>query len=108
MIIKLRQQLETHKRTMNNQTPSLRSREFILNFLRRKRLQKTSPSLKSGLGLARWLIIKTKPATSIIIQRSECFITGRSRGTSQRYTVARTKIKELASEAKLFGTRKAS
>jgi ribosomal protein S14 len=39
--------------------------------------------------------------------RSECFITGRSRGTSQRYTVARTRIKHLSATAQLFGIRKA-
>lgn len=43
-----------------------------------------------------------------ISYRAECFITGRSRGTSQRFTVSRTKIKELSGQAKLFGVMKAS
>jgi ribosomal protein S14 len=40
--------------------------------------------------------------------RSGCFITGRARGTSQRFTVSRVRIKALSDEGKLFGARKSS
>jgi len=40
--------------------------------------------------------------------RSGCFITGRARGMTQRFTVSRTRVKALSDEGKLFGARKSS
>lgn len=37
-----------------------------------------------------------------------CFLTGRSRGTTQRFSVARTRVKHLSSKGQLFGVRKSS
>ena len=108
MLIKLRQQLDIPNRTPANRTPNLRSREFIINYLRQQRLIKSSSGLRASIGLARWMIDQANFVENRIASRAECFITGRSRGTSKRFTVARTKIKFLAGEAKLFGLRKAS
>lgn len=108
MIAKLRQQLDKHKITSHNKTPNLRSRYFILNFLRRRRLVKTAPGVRASLGLARWLIENDRTAEKRVAVRTACFITGRGRGLTQRFSIARTKVKELASEARLFGVRKSS
>jgi ribosomal protein S14 len=40
--------------------------------------------------------------------RNACLITGRARGVSQRFGIARTKVKHLADQGKLFGVRKSS
>lgn len=43
-----------------------------------------------------------------IAYRNACLLTGRNRGVSQRFGVARTKVKHLANQGKLFGVRKSS
>ena len=40
--------------------------------------------------------------------RAGCFLTGRYRGTIQRFSVARTRIKALSAQARLLGARKSS
>jgi hypothetical protein len=53
MLFKLRQQLPRHKRTTTNRTPNLHSRKFIINYLRQRRLRKTSGALRASLGVTR-------------------------------------------------------
>jgi ribosomal protein S14 len=40
--------------------------------------------------------------------RASCYLTGRSRGTSQRFSVTRMRIKHIAATARLLGVRKSS
>ncbi|MGZ6444708.1 MAG: hypothetical protein ACXWRG_11430 [Bdellovibrio sp.] len=37
-----------------------------------------------------------------------CLLTGRGRGASRRFSIARTKIKYFANQGRLFGVRKSS
>jgi ribosomal protein S14 len=108
MLFKLRQQLPRHKRTTTNRTPDLYSRKFIINYLRQRRLRKTSGALRASLGLARWLVDVSNVAKYRGAFRASCYLTGRARGTSQRFTVTRMRIKHIAATARLFGVRKSS
>lgn len=54
------------------------------------------------------MIAKKHATQNRIASRSSCFLTGRARSLSQRFSVARTKIKEFASRAVLFGVQKSS
>jgi ribosomal protein S14 len=108
MLRKLRQSLPAHNLTPNNSIANIRSRSFLLTRLRQRRFYKTAASLRAAMGLIQWKLSKKYAYSNRIAFRSECFITGRSRGTSKLFTVARTKIKALASTAQLPGLRKSS
>jgi ribosomal protein S14 len=108
MIIKLRQQLKTHKEMPATRVTNFRSLNFMLYFVRRLRAKKPSQGARATVGFIQWLkAVKVRKKVDES-PRAECFITGRSRGTSRRFTVARTKLKELAGQAKLFGVQKSS
>jgi ribosomal protein S14 len=108
MIFKGRQNLKIHRRTLNNELPNVRSQKFLLNYLRQHRLEKTSGEMRAALGLTRWLLNKKRKTQNRIGFRTSCFITGRARGLTQRFSVARTKIKSLADSGTLPGVRKSS
>jgi ribosomal protein S14 len=108
MLHKLRQQINRHRRTLSNRVPNRRARQFLLNYLRFVREDTASYKLRAAMGLIRWSVMRSFHGESRVSFRSGCFITGRARGTSQRYTVSRTRIKALSDEGKLFGTRKSS
>lgn len=54
------------------------------------------------------MIAKKHSTQNRIASRASCFLTGRARGVSQRFSISRTKIKEFASRAILFGVQKSS
>lgn len=105
---KLRKQIIVHKNTQKNKAPNILSQKFIRNAVRARRAEQTSPLLRGALGFAIRLLTESNHGKGPRAFRSECFITGRSRGVSRRLTVARTKVKELTSQARLFGVRKSS
>jgi ribosomal protein S14 len=53
-------------------------------------------------------LMQTNYTEERIASRAFCFITGRSRGTSRRYTVSRTRVKQFSSVGLLLGIRKSS
>lgn len=53
MLHKTKQQRNRHLRTASNRLPNRRSREFLINVLRRIRLSRTSPGLRGALGFLR-------------------------------------------------------
>jgi len=53
MLFKLRQQLSRHTRTVSNYSPDTHSRKFIINYLRHRRLLRTSGALRASLGIVR-------------------------------------------------------
>lgn len=108
MLHKLKQQTTRYKRTVSNRVPNRRARQFLLNYLRFVREDIASYKLRAAMGLIRWSVMRSFHGEDRIAFRSGCFISGRARGTSQRYTVSRTKIKALSDEGKLFGARKSS
>jgi ribosomal protein S14 len=108
MIRKLRQQLNLRLRTAQNRVPNRRSRQFIINYLRQQRLVKTSYFLRAALGFTLWLIATKNFLEERVAHRAECFISGRSRGTTQEFTVARTQVRILSSQYLLFGVQKSS
>ena len=108
MLYKTRQQKQRHLLTASNRLPNLRSRQFLLNLFRRTRLSRTSPFLRAAMGIVRWSIIKAYDGKDLIAHRASCIISGRARGTSQRFSISRTKVKEISSDGKLFGVRKSS
>lgn len=108
MIFKGRQKLTIYRRTLNNELPNVRSQKFLLRYLQQHRLEKASGPLRASLGLTRWLLNKKRSMQNRIAFRTSCFITGRSRGVSQRFSVARTKIKFLSDTGMLLGVRKSS
>jgi ribosomal protein S14 len=108
MLHKLKQQISRYKFTPSNRTPNQRARQFLLNYLRYVRVDLASYKLRGAMGLIQWSVMRSFHKQNRISFRSGCFITGRARGTSQRYTVSRTRIKALSDEGKLFGARKSS
>jgi ribosomal protein S14 len=108
MLHKLKQQTNRYKLTPSNRLPNRRARQFLLNYFRFIREDIASYKLRAAMGLIRWSVMRSFHGENRIAFRSGCFITGRARGTSQRFTVSRTRIKALSDEGKLFGTRKSS
>ena len=108
MIRKLRQQLNVHQRTPQNRAPNRRSRQFIINYLRQQRLVKTSYFLRAALGFTLWLIATKNFLEERTAYRAECYISGRSRGTTQEFTIARTLIRILSSQYLISGVQKSS
>jgi ribosomal protein S14 len=108
MLHKLKQQTTRYRLTSSNRLPLRRARQFLLNYLRLVREEATSPKLRAAMGLIRWSSLRSFHGEDRISFRSGCFITGRARGTSQRFTVSRTRVKSLSGEGKLFGVRKSS
>jgi ribosomal protein S14 len=107
MLHKLKQQTKYWKLTPSNRLPHLRSRQFLLNILRLTRVDKSSGSIRAAMGMVRWSLF-TMHTKKRIGYRNACLITGRARGVSQRFGIARTKVKHLADQGKLFGVRKSS
>jgi ribosomal protein S14 len=108
MLHKLKQQTTRYRLTSSNRLPNRRARQFLLNYLRFIREDTASYKLRAAMGLIRWSVMRSFHGEDRISFRSGCFITGRARGTSQRFTVSRTRIKALSDEGKLFGARKSS
>lgn len=109
MINKLKQQLKKHNQTTPNKAATTRSRNFLINYVRQRRANATSQGARAALGMTQRQKQEAFRAGKVDkAPRSICFITGRSRGTTQRYTVARTKIKELSNTRQLIGTKKGS
>ena len=108
MLHKLKQQTTRYRLTSSNRLPNRRARQFLLNYLRFVREDAASFKLRAAMGLIRWSVTRSYHGEDRISFRAGCFITGRARGTSQRYTVSRTRIKALSDEGKLFGARKSS
>jgi len=108
LLHKLKQQTTRYRFTASNRLPNRRARRFLLNYLRFIRAETISPELRAAMGLILWGLASAFYAEDRISFRSGCFITGRARGTSRRYTISRTRIKSLATEGKLFGVRKSS
>ena len=108
MLHKLKQQTTRYRFTSSNRLPNRRARRFLLNYLRLVREVFASPKLRASMGLISWSSLRTFHEEDRISFRSGCFITGRARGTSQRFTVSRTRVKALSAEGKLFGARKSS
>jgi ribosomal protein S14 len=108
MLHKLKQQTQRYKFTPSNRLPNRRARQFLLNYLRFIREDIASYKIRGAMGLIRWSVMRSFHREDRISFRSGCFITGRARGTSQRFTVSRTRIKALSDEGKLFGARKSS
>jgi len=79
-----------------------------MNYLRYVREGTASYRLRGAMGLIQWTLAKSYHHEDRISFRAGCFITGRARGTSQRFTISRTKTKHLADQGKLFGIRKSS
>jgi ribosomal protein S14 len=108
MLHKLKQQTTRYQLTSSNRLPNRRARQFLLNYLRFVREDTASFQLRAAMGLIRWSVTRSFHGEDRISLRAGCFITGRARGTSQRFTVSRTRIKALSDEGKLFGARKSS
>ena len=108
MLHKLKQQTTRYKFTSSNRLPNRSARRFLLNYLRLVREDVVSFQLRAAMGLIHWTVRRAYHGEDRISFRSGCFVTGRARGTSQRYTVSRTRIKALCDEGKLFGARKSS
>jgi ribosomal protein S14 len=108
MLHKLRQQIERPFRTASNRLPNLRSCEFLTNIIRNTRQTRTSYALKASLGLFRWALMYNYHKEDRISRRASCPMTGRARGTSQRYIITRTQVKHLADNALLLGVSKSS
>jgi len=108
MLHKLKQQITRYKFTSSNRLPNRRARQFLLNYLRFIREDVASFRLRAAMGLIRWTVTRAYHGENRISFRAGCFITGRARGTSRRFTVSRTRIKALSDEGKLFGARKSS
>lgn len=108
MLHKLKQQTQRFRFTSSDRLPNRRARRFLLNYLRFVRAGTASYRLRGAMGLIQWLVASSYRGESRIAFRSGCFITGRARGTSQRFTISRTKVKFLADQGKLFGARKSS
>jgi len=108
MLHKLKQQTQRWRLTASNRLPNRRARQYLLNYLRTIRHHRPSAHLRAAMGLIRWTVARSFHGENRVSIRSGCFITGRARGTSQRFTVARTRVKNLSDEGKLFGVRKSS
>jgi len=93
---KVKQQITRYRFTASNRTPNRRARQFLLNYLRYLRVDRASYKIRGAMGLIQWSVMRSFHREDRIANRSSCFITGRARGTSQRYTVSRTRIKALA------------
>lgn len=105
---KLKQQAARYRLTPSNRLPNRRARQFLLNYLRLVREEAASSKLRAAMGLIRWSVLRTFHNESRVGFRAACFITGRARGTSQRFTVSRTRVKAFSDEGRLFGARKSS
>jgi ribosomal protein S14 len=109
MINKLKQQLKTHDQSTHGKTATTRSRNFLINYVRQRRANTPSQGARATLGLTqRQKQEAFRPGRVDKAPRAICFITGRARGTSQRHTISRTKIKEFANSRQLIGTKKSS
>lgn len=96
------------QRTPSNRIPNLKSRQYLLNYFRQTRKEVPSAPLRAARALTRWAMMRVYSKESRISRNSRCFISGRARGTSQRYGIARTKIKYFSDQGKLLGLRKSS
>lgn len=79
-----------------------------MNRFRTVRYDTPSAPLRAAMGLVRWSIMRSFHKENRVSFRASCFITGRARGTTQRFSVARTRVKQFSSEGRLFGVRKSS
>jgi ribosomal protein S14 len=105
MVFKLKQQIHRYRLTESNRLPNRRARRFLVQLIRYK---KSAEIARAALGLTVWALARAKHGEDRISNRFGCFISGRARGASQRFSVARTKIQYLSENGKLFGTRKSS
>jgi ribosomal protein S14 len=108
MLNKLKQQTQRWSLAPSNRLPSRRARHFLVNYMRMVRFNAPSAPLRAAIGLVRWADADSFYGEDRISFRAGCFITGRARGTSQRFTVARTCVKHLTAAGKLFGVKKSS
>jgi ribosomal protein S14 len=105
---KLKQQLNREKYTTSNRLPALRSRQFLLNALRLGYTADAAEDLRVARGRIRLDNRHYFLPQNRVAFRSACFVTGRGRATSQRYSVSRFQVKKLSGQGKLFGARKSS
>jgi ribosomal protein S14 len=108
VIFKTKQGTGAYRTTPNNELPNFRAQKFLMNYLRYYRVKQTSNALRAALGMVRWLRNRKYDTQNRIAHRTDCVITGRARGISRRFNVARTKIKFFADSGFLLGVRKSS
>lgn len=104
----LLQNVYVNKHTAQNRLPNFRARMYLTNYIRERRAIRTSSYLRASLGFLRRTLEKRWNQERRHAFRAVCFLSGRSRGTSQRYTVARTKIRALVASTQLLGVQKSS
>lgn len=105
---KLRQFIHRTKYTLSNRVTVAYSRQFLLNQIAYTRRQRTSGAVRAAMGFLRHFMVRAQRNERRIKYRAACFLTGRTRGTSRRFSVARMQIKHLTSDGRLFGVRKSS
>lgn len=108
MTKKLRQFIHRKNYTVSNRVTVACSRQFLLNQIAYHRRQRTSGAVRAGMGFLSHLMVRAYRNERRIMYRAACFLTGRRRGTSRRFSIARTQVKHLTAEGKLFGVRKSS
>jgi len=91
-----------------NYLPNLRSRQFIENTCRRVHMDTADASARTAMGFVREKISKFYSSMPRVARQSHCFISARARGTYQRFTTTRLKMRSLVRTGTLFGLRKAS
>jgi ribosomal protein S14 len=88
--------------------PNLRSRQFIENSCRHLRTCVPQPIARAAMGFARKGIASIYAASPRVAQQSRCFLSTRARGTYQRFSISRLKMRSIIRTGTLFGLRKAS
>jgi len=109
MVFKLRQNLHRHQFSGSNRTPNLRSGRFIVNIIRTV-AEETSLTarMRGTISLIRYARDSRYRKENRVFLRASCPVTGRGRGTSRRFTIARTRFKEVAGWGLFTGLRKSS
>jgi len=108
MLHKGRQQIHRFRFTPAHRLPTRRARHFLTNYIRTVRSDIPSAPLRAALGYLQWRLLHSYHGEDRISLRTFCFVTGRARGTSRRFTVSRTRVRQFAAEGRLFGLRKSS
>jgi len=108
MLHKGRQQIHRFRFTAAHRLLTRRARHFLTNYIRTVRSDIPSAPLRAALGYLQWRLLHSYHGEDRISVRTFCFVTGRARGTSRRFTVSRTRVRQFAAEGRLFGLRKSS
>lgn len=108
MLHKGRQQIHRFRFTSSHRLPTRRARHFLTNHFRTLRTDTPSAPLRAALGYLQWRLLHSYHGEDRIYLRTSCFVTGRARGTSRRFTISRTRVRQFAAEGRLFGLRKSS